>query len=97
MADNFGDNFITINDDEGKEYTFEHLDTVMMNENYYLVCLPTDISETDPNYGIVILRQEEDETGDLYLAIPEDDEEEKVYDEYMHRLYDEWEDEDGED
>jgi len=93
MAETFGNNYITISDDDGKEYVFEHLDTIMMDDVFYLACLPTDVKEDDPAYGIVILKQEEDESGELYLSVPEEEEEEKAYDEYMRRLYEEWEEE----
>ena len=96
MAEEFGSNFISISDDDGNEYEFEHLDTIEMDDAFYFACLPTDIDENDPAYGIVILKQEEGEDGELYLVVPDDDESERAYDEYMRRLYSDW-DEDGED
>ena len=97
MADDFGSDFITISDEDGNEYVFEHLDTIEMNDTFYFACLPTDIDESDPNYGIILLKQEEDEEdGELYLVVPDEEESEAAYDEYMRRLYEDW-DEDNED
>ena len=95
MAEDFGSNYITLSDDEGNDLVLEHLDTIEMNDTFYFACLPTDVDESDPAYGIVFLKQEEDEAGELYLAVPDEEENEAAYEEYMRRLYGEWE-EDGE-
>ena len=92
MADGFGSNYITISDDDGNNYEFEHHDTIELNDTFYLACLPTDIDENDPDYGIVILKQEEGEDGELYLVVPDEEESETAYDEYMRRLYEDWDD-----
>ena len=96
MSGPFESSFISLSDDNGNNFELEHLDTIMMDDEYYLACLPTDIKEDDPDYGIVILKQEEDDNGELYLVIPDDDEGDRAYDEYMRRLFEEWDDDDGE-
>lgn len=92
MADLNEAYFIDITDEEGNSYRLELLDTFIMGESTYLACIPEDMDENDPDYGVVIVRQYEDETGELYIEVPDDDEAERAYDEYMRRLYDEWED-----
>lgn len=97
MAEDMGQNFIYLSDEDGNSFQLEHLDTFILDDVFYLACLPTDIDENDPAYGIVILRQSEGEDGELYLEIPEDEEEDRAYEEYMRRLYEDWEDDgDGE-
>jgi len=85
--------FIDISDDEGNNYRLELLDSFIFNEKTYLACIPEDMNEDDPDYGIVIVEQYEDEAGDLFIEVPDDDVAEAAYDEYMRRIYDEWEDE----
>ena len=96
MADDFGSNFITLSDDNGNDLVLEHLDTIEMDDVFYFACLPTDLDESDPEYGIVFLKQEEDESGELYLAVPTEEENEAAYEEYMRRLYSDWDEDGGE-
>lgn len=86
MSEEYGDDIITITDEEGNSYQLEHLDTIEKDGTYYLAFLPLDMSEDDPNYGMVILR-EEMEGEESYLIQPEDDEIEAVYELFMERLF----------
>ena len=94
MADSSERNYIYLSDEEGKNLQLEHLDTFEFEDNEYFICLPTDIDPTDPNYGLLILRQEMGEDGELYLDIPSDEESERVYNAYDEKLYEEWDEED---
>ena len=86
MSETYGDDYITISDEDGNEYTLEHLDTMELNGEYYLAFVPADIDETDENYGLLILKREGPEE-DAYLVLPEDDELERVYNKFMERLF----------
>lgn len=90
MSDDFGNDLITISDEEGNDYTLEHFDTLEIDGKFYLACLPVDIDEDDEDYGIVILEA----VGDDELASIDDEELlEEIYDQFMERLFDD-EDED---
>jgi len=93
MSEEYGADFITISDDDGKEYLLEHIDTVEMDGEVYAAFVPADISEDDENYGIVILKCEEGEDGENYFVNVSEEVEEKVYDLVMERAFSE----DGED
>lgn len=90
MSDEYGSNYYSISDDEGNVYELEHLDTIEMDGTFYLAFLPTDVDVDSEQYGILILKQETDASGEQFLVVPEDDEEiDRVYDRFMQQLYEE--------
>lgn len=56
MSEEFGNDFVTIIDDEGQEFVLEKLDTMDYNGESYVAFLPADMDENDPDYGMIILR-----------------------------------------
>lgn len=89
MNEDFGTDYITIVDDEGQEFELEVLDSLEMNGNTYMAFLPADMDENDPDFGMIILKAIEDENGDtLYESVDDEDELDKVYDEFVKRLFD---------
>lgn len=89
MSEEFGSDFVTIVDDDGQEFELELLDTMDYNGNTYTAFLPADMTEDDPDYGIIILRSELDENGEeLYESIDDEDELNDVYEHFMVLLFD---------
>lgn len=89
MNEDYGTDYITIVDDDGQEFELEVLDSLEMNEKSFMAFLPADMDENDPNFGMIILRVIEDENGDtLYESVDDEDELDKVYDEFVKRLFD---------
>lgn len=74
-------NIVVLTDDEGKEIEFEHIDTIEMNDEYYVLLLPT----AEPDDGVVILKLDADENDEEILVAVDNDEEAmavlKLYDE----------------
>lgn len=84
MSEQYGNDFVTIVDDEGNEFELEMLDTIDYNGETFAAFLPTDIPEDDPDYGYIILRIITDENGDeLYESVDEDDKLQEVYEAFM--------------
>ena len=97
MSDDFGSNYVTIEDDEGQEFELEVLDSLDYKEKTYTAFLPADMDEDDPDYGIIILRSVMDDNGDeLFESVDDDDELQDVYDHFMEILFDDDEEEQGE-
>ena len=97
MSDDFGSNYVTIEDDEGQEFELEVLDSLDYKEKNYTAFLPADMDEDDPDYGIIILRSVMDDNGDeLFESVDDDDELQDVYDHFMEILFDDDEEEQGE-
>ena len=81
-----GGALFSISDDEGNEYVLEHLDTIDLDDSFYLAFLPTTIDPEDENYGIIILKALTPEvTSDL--VVPTDEETNRVYEIFLQRLY----------
>lgn len=90
MSEEYGNDFITIIDDDGNEFELELLDTMDYNGKTYAAFLPTDISEDDPDYGVIILRIVPDDNGDeLFESIDDDAELDDVFDKFKVLLFDE--------
>ena len=94
MSEEFGDNFVTMVDENGEEFVLELLETIDYKDASYTAFLPADLDENDPDYGLVLLRNAVDENGEEeYDTIDDDDELDDVYEQFMRILFD---DEDGE-
>ena len=83
MSKEFGNDFMTIIDDDGNEFNLELLDTIDYNGETFSAFLPADMDEDDPDYGLNLLSVTEDENGDeLFESI---DDEEKL--EEVHNMF----------
>jgi len=95
MSDDFGSDYITIVDDDGQESELEVVDTIEYKDQTFTLFLPADLSEDDPDYGFIILREVADENGDtIFESIDDEDELNDVYEHFMTLLFDD-EEEDG--
>ena len=89
MSEAFGDDFITIIDDDGQEFELEVLDSMDYKDQTFVAFLPANMDENDPDYGIIILRSVLDENGDeLFESIDDDDELQDVYEHFAVLLVD---------
>ena len=71
MAEQFGSDFITIMDDNGKEYELEVLSTLEYNGGDYIAAIPVS-EELAPE---VILLKSIEEDGEPILCVIEDEDE----------------------
>ncbi len=92
MNEDFGNDIITITDDEGNEYVLEHLHTLEHKGRFYMAFLPTDIDEDDEDYGLIILKVIEEDGEEILGSIDDSDELEEVYELFAAVLFDEEED-----
>ena len=89
MSEAYGDDFITIIDDDGQEFELEVLDSMDYKDQTFVAFLPANMDENDPDYGIIILRSILDENGDeLFESIDDDDELQDVYEHFSILLFD---------
>lgn len=69
---------ITLEDEDGKEFSFEVIDAADYNETRYLAVVPyaeNSAEQLEENADLILMRVEEDEKGEEYLDVVEDDEE----------------------
>lgn len=88
MSEEFGNDFITITDDDGQEFELEVLDTMDYNGKTYMAFLPADMSEDDPEYGMIILRCVTENGEELFESVDDEEELNDVYEHFMVLLYD---------
>ena len=94
MSEEFGDNFVTMVDENGEEFVLELLESIDYKDASYTAFLPADLDENDPDYGLVLLRNAVDENGDeVYDTIDDEDELNDVYEQFMRILFDDEEEE----
>ncbi len=91
-SQNFGNDIVTLSDDDGKEYSFEVLDAIETDTGRYLAMLPfySDPKERlDDSGELVLVKAFEDENGEEYFEdIPDDDEYDTIADIFIERLED---------
>ena len=89
MSEEYGNDFITIIDDDGQEFELEVLDSMDYNGESYVAFLPADMDESDPDYGIIILRSVLDDQGEeLFESIDDEEQLQDVYNHFMVLLFD---------
>ena len=93
MSEDYGSDFMTIMDENGDSFELELLGTFEHADQEYLAALPADMEETDPDFGIILLRVEEEDGEEVYATIDDDDELDAVYQTYMQILMEEDEEE----
>jgi uncharacterized protein YrzB (UPF0473 family) len=87
------DDIVVLADENGEEVEFEHIDTIEMNGNEYVVLAPLeeDVDEDREEEEVIILRVEHSEDGDdAFVTIEDDDELDEVFNEFQSRLEEEF-------
>lgn len=88
MSEEYGNDIITVTDDDGNEFVLEHLGTLDYKGETYMAFLPTDISEDDPDFGIIILKVVVENGEETLGSVDDRDELKEVYDEFSKVLFD---------
>ena len=90
MEQQYGSDFISITDEDGKEYELEILSTIEYQGAEYLALVPAE-EEASEELEVSILKSVTEDGEDLLVAVEDEDELAAVYDLLMQSLY-----EDGE-
>jgi uncharacterized protein YrzB (UPF0473 family) len=86
VSEEFGPDFITVTDENGEDHELEFLDSIIENDQTYLALLPADMDEDDPDFGIIILKVEEENGNEILVDIDDEDELNRIYELFMTRL-----------
>lgn len=85
------DDIVILVDENGEEVEFEHLDTVELNGNEYVVLLPAAEGEEEKDIDeVVILKIEHGEEEDSFVSVDDDDELDAVFEEFRVRMENEY-------
>lgn len=91
MAEEYNPDIITLEDDDGKEYTFEVLDRIETDEARYIALLPVydKPEEMLQDSGELVILKVAEENGEEYFVDIEDDAEyDMIADAFADRLQD---------
>ena len=91
MAEEYNPDIISLEDDDGKEYTFEVLDRIETDEARYIALLPVydePKDMLDDSGELVILRVVEENGEEFFEDIEDDDEYDMIADAFTDRLRD---------
>jgi len=86
MSDIYGDDIITITDEDGVEYVLEVLATLEVDGSQYYALVPAS-NEEDEDLEVSILKAVEEDGEEILCAIEDEDELERVYNIMMDELY----------
>ena len=91
MSEEFGNDLVTVVDDEGNQHQFEIVDAIETDDGRYVALLPVYDNPADMVDGdgeLVILTVKEEDGEDLLLTIDDDEEFEEIADIFEERLAD---------
>lgn len=92
MSEQYGDDFITITDEDGTDYEMEVLDTIEYQGTTYLAVCDATISEDAEEVEYSLLKVSE-ENGEEFLVTIDDEDEltavDALFDEHWQQLEDE--------
>ncbi len=92
MDIDYGQDLITITDEDGVEYELEILSTVEYNGSLYYALAPAETEESE-ELEVSILKAVMEDGEEILCAVEDEEELEKVYELLIDQLYDEEEDE----
>ncbi|MCD8099331.1 MAG: DUF1292 domain-containing protein [Oscillospiraceae bacterium] len=83
---------IELTDEDGNAFQMEIVGRVEYEDETYVVFLPADMDENDPDYGFVILRSSEQDAMEVFDSVDDEELLEKVYAIYMEEVFSEEDD-----
>ena len=95
MSEQFGNDIITITDEDGVEYVLEVLTVLELDGVDYYALVPAESSD-DEDLEVSILKAVEENGEEILCAIEDEEELERVYDIMMEELYKEDDEEEEE-
>jgi len=100
MSEEYGNDFITLVDEEGKEFELEHIDTMEREGVVYMAFIPADTGENEEETDLIILRVVQQDGEELLATVDDDDLLQTLYELFLERILEDEEDDspaDGQD
>ena len=86
MSDLYGDDIITITDEDGQEYVLEVLAVLEMDGTEYYALVPAE-ADADDELEVSILKAVDENGEEILCAIEDEEELERIYEVMMDELY----------
>lgn len=96
MNEEFGNDIVTLTDDDGNELMLEHLDTVEYNGTTYLAFIPAEMS-VEESYELIIMKVETENGEEMLVTLDDEDELAEMFQIFSERLEESFEDGEEED
>ena len=93
MSELYGDDIITITDEDGVEYVLEVLATLEAEGSVYYALVPVTENDEEEDLEVSILKAVEENGEEILCAIEDEDELERIYSVMMDQLFEEDEEE----
>jgi len=93
MDSQYGDDFITLTDEDGIEFELEVLSTIEYQGTVYKALVPASDPDEEESLDVNILKVVEEDGEEFLVAIEDDSELEAVYELLIEQLYEEDEEE----
>lgn len=90
MSDQYGDDIITITDEDGIEYVLEVLATMELDGSVYYALVPIgteDTEDEEEDLEVSILKGVEENGEEILCAIEDEEELERVYELMMEEIF----------
>ena len=87
MNEEYGSDFISITDEDGKEYELEVLAELEYEGSKYLALVPAEDSAEDEDLEVSILKAVDENGEEILVTIDDDNELEAVYNALMDLIY----------
>lgn len=89
MNEEYGSDFISITDEDGKEYELEVLAELEYEGSKYLALVPAEESAEEEDLEVSILKAVDEDGEEILVTVDDDDELEAVYSALMDLMYEE--------
>jgi len=96
MENEYGSDYVTLTDDEGKEEEFEHLATIDYEGETYMAFTPVNSAEDEETAEVVILKVEEEDGEDMLVTVDDEELLDKVFEKFLEMEDNDEEDEESE-
>ncbi len=89
MSELYGDDIITITDEDGVEYVLEVLATLEAEGSVYYALVPVTENDEEEDLEVSILKAVEEDGEEILCAIEDEDELERIYGIMMDQIFEE--------
>lgn len=93
MSEHYGDDIITITDEDGVEYVLEVLATLESEGSVYYALVPVTENDDEEDLEVSILKAVEEDGEEILCAIEDEEELERIYEVMMDEIFKEEDDE----
>lgn len=85
MSEEYGNDYVTLTDEDGNELELEHLDTLEYKGNTYFAFIPAEM-QVEESYELIIMKAEEENGEEILVTLDDEDELDEMFQIFSERL-----------